>query len=133
MQRLQGKLSAKPEVQGKLLEQWKAACRYRVGTKHTLYGVHLMCLLVLGIGLAMLSGCASTRLIDKIPYASFDKFSYHRGGNVTSADIQATGASFDGKVMAIQSLSIKEDWGPAASLSIYIEGLRRYVSEPIPK
>ena len=89
----------------------------------------MFCLIVL----ALCSGCATSRLIDKIPYASFDKFSYHRAGNVTSADIQATGANFDGKVMAIQSLNIQEDWGPAVNLSISIEGYKRFANERVPE
>jgi len=100
-----------------------------MSTERMIYACHVVCLL---FALVLLQGCATSRLIDKIPYASFDKFSYHRGGNVTSADIQATGASFDGKIMTIQSLNIKEDWGPAASLSISIEGYKRYANE-LPK
>ena len=94
--------------------------------KRLIYAGHAICF---AVALAMLNGCATSRLIDKIPYASFDKFSYHRAGNVTSADVQAVGASFDGKVMTIKSLDIQEDWGPAVNLSIRIEGYKRYVNE----
>ena len=74
-------------------------------------------------------GCAD-RLISKIPHAEFDKFSYHRGGNVTSASVTATKSRIkDGKI-TIESLEVQEDWGPAFNFTVTLEGYKRKI-EPV--
>lgn len=88
-------------------------------------------ILFLGIGIVILSGCQGCAQfqaqINKIPLAEFDSFEYHRGGNVTSATITASGARIvDGK-LSIKDISITEDWGPAFSLHVGIKGYKRPV------
>lgn len=72
------------------------------------------------------AGCAS-RLIDKVPQAEFEKFSYHRGGNVTSASVVAAGSQIKDGVITIDSLEVQENWGPAVNFTITLEGYKREI------
>ena len=76
----------------------------------------IMLLLVL-----LLAGCGS--MIDKLPKnATFDQFSYHRGGGISSASIVATGGAItDDGSMVIDKLDITEDW-PMFNIKIHMEG-----------
>jgi hypothetical protein len=71
-----------------------------------------------------LTGCANS-LIKKLPHATFDEFSYHRGGNVTSATITARNGEFKDGVFTVEDMSITEDWGPAFNADIKIKGYKR--------
>lgn len=88
-----------------------------------------MKLSILIITALLLSSCSATNLIGKIPNAQFDRFEYHRGGNVTSADVQATNAVITDGELKIQELRIKADYGPMVNFNIYIEGYRRVIEE----
>jgi len=83
-------------------------------------------LILLCTGFLFCAGCAG-RLLNKVPEAEVTKFSYHRGGNITSADIQAENARITGDTLQIESLSISEDWGPAANVIIHLEGYKRRI------
>lgn len=74
-------------------------------------------------------GCSSYNAqLQKIPYAEFDSFEWHRGGNVTSADIIATDARLvDGK-LSIKSITITENWGPCFTLNVSLKGYRRDIA-----
>lgn len=77
----------------------------------------------------LLTGCGGCTVwnaqLEKIPLAEFESFEYHRGGNVTSADIVATGCELKDGALVIQELSIVENWGPALSLNVRLKGYKR--------
>lgn len=72
-------------------------------------------------------GCAD-RLIEKIPNAEFESFSYHRGGNVTSANVTASKSKIKDNKITIESLEIQEDWGPAFNFNLEIKGYSREIN-----
>jgi len=77
------------------------------------------------ISAIFLSGCGASALLQKIPEAEFSKFVYHRGGNVTSADIEAMNARLTDTAIEIERVKVSEDWGPAFNFILYIEGYKR--------
>ena len=73
-----------------------------------------------------LTGCGTAdKLLNKIPSSEFKTFEYHRAGNATSADIVAIGSSIKDGYLTIDSLSIKEDWGPFVNFNMKMEGYKR--------
>jgi hypothetical protein len=72
------------------------------------------------------SGCVSHKgMLREIPEAEFKEFSYHRAGNVTSADIVAKNAKIENGKISIGAIDIKLDYGPAVNWNIHIEGYSR--------
>lgn len=76
----------------------------------------------------LLCSCGTAdNLLQKIPSSEFKTFEYHRAGNATSADIVASNSSLKDGYLTIESLSIKEDWGPFANFNIKMEGYKRQI------
>ncbi len=88
---------------------------------------NVLLLLLLGL-LLLVAGCAGMDLISMIPEAEFTRFQYDRGGNVTSAHIEATNSKITGDEIQIDEISIKSDYGPAVNFNIKLEGYRRKLS-----
>ena len=91
-------------------------------------------LLISIVSLTGLSSCSSifptaNGMLDKIPHVEFDKYEYHRSGNVTSADITAIGGVINEDELMIESLHIKADYGPMVNFNILIEGYKEYIGE----
>ena len=73
-----------------------------------------------------LYSCASyTKMLKSVPNAEFKLFKYHRGGNVTSATITATGAKIEGGKISFENIDIDLDYGPFVNWTIHLEGYRR--------
>ena len=70
------------------------------------------------------TGCI-TGLLNKVPNNEFTKFVYNRTGNVTSARITAENAKKVDDSIVAESLSIQENWRPAISFDVTIEGYKR--------
>ncbi len=77
----------------------------------------------------LLSGCATSSYLNKLPDFEFEEFEYHRSGNTTSADIVAKNAVKDGGLLLIEEVVIKEDWGPFFNANIRIKGLSRAIQK----
>ena len=75
-----------------------------------------------------MSGCVGNYL-DSLPAGEFKTFKYHRGGNVTSADIIATGGKVEGNTQKIESIIFKGDYGPVFNLQVELEGYERIKPE----
>lgn len=85
-------------------------------------------LIALCASLVLLTGCGTAdNLLQKIPNSEFKSFEYHRAGNATSSDIVATNSSIKDGFITIESLSIKEDWGPFANFNMKMEGYKRQI------
>lgn len=82
-------------------------------------------LLIIIILLSFLFSCSGKSLMQEIPMAAFDKFEYHRAGNVSSLHITATGAIMDKDYVVIDNVNIIADYGPFVNFNIILEGYSR--------
>lgn len=73
----------------------------------------------------LLFGCSGKSLLRDIPMAGFDKFEYHRAGNMTSLHITATGAIMDEDYVVIDFVNVIADYGPWVNFNILLEGYSR--------
>jgi len=82
--------------------------------------------------MALLLGCAGySAFLDQIPMAEFESFSYHRGGNVSSATVTATGASIKDRAITIDTLHITADYGPFVNFDVQLKGYRRQLPDDV--
>lgn len=75
--------------------------------------------------LPLLFGCSGKSLMADIPMAAFDKFEYHRAGNVSSLHITASGAIMDEDYVVIDKVHVIADYGPWVNFNIIVEGYSR--------
>lgn len=66
-------------------------------------------------------------LINDIPKIEFETFEYDRGGNVTSAHIEATNSRFVDDHILVDEIVIKSDYGPAVNFRVKITGYKREI------
>ena len=85
-------------------------------------------IILLIVFILIMTGCGGyKKLLREIPLLEFESFSYHRGGNVTSATITATGAKVEDGFVTIQDLHITADYGPFVNFDVQLKGYRREV------
>jgi hypothetical protein len=63
--------------------------------------------------------------MEKIPNTEFKSFSYYRAGNFSSASVEAKNGHLKENTLEIESITIKENWGPAVNFYLNIEGYKR--------
>lgn len=85
--------------------------------------------LLLLILLPFLFGCSGKSLMADIPMAGFDRFEYHRAGNMSSLHIVATGAIMDEDYVVIDKVTVLADYGPFVNFNIILEGYSRERSD----
>lgn len=89
--------------------------------------------ILLVLSLLFVKGCGGYNdMLKKIPDASFESFSYHRGGNVTSAQITATNATIDDNTISIENIDIALDYGPLVNFKLNLKGYQRQLQADIP-
>lgn len=85
-------------------------------------------LFILMLFVMLLPGCVSyDQMLKKIPKVEFESFSYHRGGNTTSASISATNAVIEKGVIEVEYIHIIQDWGPFLNFDVQLRGYRRKI------
>jgi hypothetical protein len=74
-------------------------------------------------------GCSTGKgLLSQIPMAEFERFEYHRAGNMTSMDMVARDSKIDGDSILVDEVSIKADYGPVINFNIFLKGYKRQIS-----
>lgn len=82
------------------------------------------------LSLYFLKGCGGcNEMLKKIPDASFGSFSYHRGGNVTSAQITATNGKIYDDTLSVENIALALDYGPFVNFKLNVKGYKRRLSE----
>lgn len=73
------------------------------------------------------SGCSTYKsLLAQVPdNVEFETFRYHRGGNVTSATVAATGGKVNGNTLSVDDVHITLDYGPFVSFDVKLTGYKR--------
>ena len=79
-------------------------------------------LILLLLSCVFLIGCVQSYL-DILPTNSFDQYDYHRGGNISTAHVEAIGGVKTDDGITIKSVLIDVDY-PGFTLDIKIKGLK---------
>lgn len=85
--------------------------------------------LILLAAILFCTGCTGKGLLLEIPNTAFERFEYHRAGNMTSMHILAIDSKRTNDTYTIKSVHVIGDYGPFANFNIKIDGYKREIGE----